>query len=725
MDSNLSSEFKQAQQYEQQDNWDMAKISYEAILKNHPEHEPSLNGLALIYARSGDIVSAKNLFEKIISINSRNSVAYSNLGNCFTELADLGSARASFEKAIEIDPKLVDAHYNLGNTFSRIGCHRQAIQCYLNALQLSPDLPHINFNLANSYTQENRYFEALEAYQKIEDSYGDNPNYCFYIGCSYFTLRKFKQANDWLVRAIGLKEIFPEVYNELAILYAYTGRSSEAVIISLKAIEQAPDNQIYIENLIKSLIRVGRFHDAIQFAQKLISPLIKKGLLQYLSTVLCEWENYDDLSKYLLEEYSDETSGWDFFRITDSAEAQYNKMRRYTTKLFPVNLLLGDVSTKTSSQKIKIAYFSPDFKNHAVMHLAADIFKLHDRERFEVYAFSMVPELNEQEYQNLTRHFDHYFEINELSDLEVAKKTRELGIDLVIDLTGNTRDLRTGIFALRAAPIQINFLGYTGTMGADYYDYIIADRVVIPPENQIFFSEKLAYLSSFMPRQVNLLPSSKILTRAQTDLPPEGFIFCCFNKSFKFNPTVFASWMRILKAVPGSYLWFTNLHPETILNLKKQAEKHGVDSGRLLNALYNKNMETHLARHRLAGLFLDTFPYNAHTTASDALWSGLPVITRIGNSFASRVAASLLKAVGLSELITHTIEEYETLAITLANDPARLSALRRKLKENMKTHRLFDMKKFMVEYEAVLTHMYRRVLAGEAPEVIDAENLSL
>ena len=725
MDPNLSSEFVQAQLYEEQGNWDMAKMTYDAILKKHPEHESSLNGLALIYARSGDIISAKDLFEKIISINPGNSVAYSNLGNCFTELADLKSARASFEKAIEINPKLVDAHYNLGNTFSRICSHRQAIQCYKDALQLSPDLPHINFNLANSYTQEGRYLEALEVYQKIEASYCDNPNFCFYIGCSYFALRNFQQANDWLLRAIRLKEIFPEAYNELAFLYALTGKPHEAVEVFLKATEQAPDNQIYIRNLVNSLIRVGRFRDANRFAQKLVSPQMRKVLLQYLLTVICEWENYDDLSTYLLEEHSDEASGWDFFRITDSAKAQYNMMRRYMAKLYPVNLLLGDVSIKTPSRKIKIAYFSPDFKNHAVMHLAADIFKLHDRERFEVYAFSMVPELNEQEYENLTRLFDHFFEINELSDLEVAKKTRELGIDLVIDLTGNTRDLRTGIFALRAAPIQINFLGYTGTMGADYYDYIIADRVVIPPENQRFFSEKLTYLRSFMPRQVNLLPSSKILTRAQIDLPPEGFIFCCFNKSFKFNPTVFASWMRILKAVPGSYLWFSNLHPETIYNLKKEAEKHGVDSGRLLNALYNKNMETHLARHRLAGLFLDTFPYNAHTTASDALWSGLPLITRVGNSFASRVAASLLTAVGLPELITTSIEDYEALAIRLANDPERLSILRRKLKENIKTQRLFDMKKFMVEYEAVLSQMYRRALAGEAPEVIDVENLSL
>jgi predicted O-linked N-acetylglucosamine transferase (SPINDLY family) len=358
------------------------------------------------------------------------------------------------------------------------------------------------------------------------------------------------------------------------------------------------------------------------------------------------------------------------------------------------------------------------------MHLSADIFKMHNRDAFEVYAFSMSPELTEHERKNLSHLFDHYFEINELSDLEVAKKARELGIDLAVDLTGNTRDSRTGIFAHRAAPVQINYLGYTGTMAAEYYDYIIADRMVIPAEQQPFYSEKVAYMKSFMPRQMNLLPSPKPVTREQNNLPPEGFVFCCFNKGFKFNPEVFSSWMRILKAVPLSVLWFNNLPPETISNLKKEATRQGVDAERLRFATYSENMEAHLGRQKLAGLFLDTFPYNAHTTASDALWSGLPVVTRIGNSFASRVAASLLTAVGLPELITHTIEEYESLVISLANNPERLSALRRKLKDNIKTHRLFDMKKFMSEYEAILTQMYRYAVAGQVAQTIDVENLS-
>ena len=721
---NLESEFQQAQRYEQQGDLALARTTYEAILREDPDHELSLYGLALIHAQGGDIKLAKDAFEKVTEINPANSGAFSNLGNCYTELADLTRALACFEKAIEINPQLVDAHYNLGNTLCRMNRHAEAIASYLKAKDLNPDLPHISFNLANSYGLEGRHEEALGIYNSIDAFYGHDANYCLYTGCCYFSLRKFPQAQEYFLKALKINPNFADAYNELGRLYTFNGKHLEALNIYLKASQLDSANQLYLGNTIKAYMRVGRFLDAYQCAQRLVSPSVKNITLQYLSCVLCEWKNYDYLKNYLLGSASDEISGWDLLRITDSAETQYTFMKSYMHKNFPADLFLAKPTIKTPSKKIKIAYYSPDFRNHAVTHLAADIFKMHNREAFEVYAFSMSPELKSAERDNVARHFDHYFEINTLSDLEVAKKTRELGIYIAVDLTGNTRELRTGIFALQVAPIQINYLGYTGTLAAEYYDYIIADRMVIPPEHQQFYSEKLVYLKSFMPRQINLMPSSKPVTRAQVNLPPEGFIFCCFNKGFKFNPPVFASWMRILKAVPLSYLWFNNLQPEAIINLKKEAQKQGIDPNRLILADYSESMEAHLARHRLAGLFLDTFPYNAHTTASDALWSGLPVITRIGNSFASRVAASLLKAIGLPELITTSIEDYESLAIGLANDPQRLNILRRKLKENIKTQRLFDMKKFMVEYEGALTKMYVRALASEAPEFIDVENLS-
>jgi predicted O-linked N-acetylglucosamine transferase (SPINDLY family) len=599
----------------------------------------------------------------------------------------------------------------------------EAIDCYLQALTLNHNLPPVKFNLANTYGVVKRYLEALEIYNDIEPFYRDNPNYCLYLGCTYFSLRNFAQAKEWFLCAIRIKDDFPDAYNELGRLYTLTGKHLEAVEIYLKAFERGPSSQIYLENLIKGYIRVGKFYNAYHFAKQLTTPSIRNLALQYLSSVLCEWEDYNELRNFILQGGSDEVQGWDILRITDSPELQYKLMKAFIQRSSPAVLSLGALATPLSAKKIKIGYFSPDFRNHAVMHLSADIFKMHNRDAFEVYAFSMSPELTEHERSNLSHLFDHYFEINELSDLEVAKKARELGIDLAVDLTGNTRDSRTGIFAHRVAPVQINYLGYTGTMAAEYYDYIIADRMVIPAEQQPFYSEKVAYMKSFMPRQMNLLPSPKPVTRAQNNLPPEGFVFCCFNKGFKFNPEVFSSWMRILKAVPLSVLWFNNLPPETMLNLKKEATRQGVEAERLHFATYSENMEEHLGRQKLAGLFLDTFPYNAHTTASDALWAGLPVVTRIGNSFASRVAASLLTAVGLPELITHTIEDYEELVISLANNPENLSALRRKLKDNIKTHRLFDMQKFMSEYEAILTQMYRYAVANQPPQIIDVEKL--
>jgi predicted O-linked N-acetylglucosamine transferase (SPINDLY family) len=724
MNVDISSEFQKAQQYEQQGNLAQAKVAYESVLRQSPHHELSMYGLALIYAQGGDIKSAKSLFEKITSVNPKNFGAYSNLGNCYTELSDLEKAKTCFEQAIEINPQTVDGHFNLGNTYSRMNRHADAIACYLNAEKIVPNLPNVNFNLANAYGLLGRNLDALEIYKKIEPIYKNNPHYCLYLGCVYFQLRNFPQAKEWFLSAIRIKDNFPDAYNELARLYTLAGKHREAVEIYLKAFEQEPSSQIYLENLVKGYIRVGKFYNAYDFAKKLKTPSTRNLALQYLSSVLCEWDDYEELRNFILQGGSDEVQGWDILRITDSPEAQYKLMRAFIQKSSPPVLSLGPVATPLPAKKIKIGYFSPDFRSHAVMHLSADIFKMHNREAFEVYAFSMSPELTERDRSNLSHLFDHYFEINELSDLEVAQKARELGIDLAVDLTGNTCDSRTGIFAHRVAPVQINYLGYTGTMAAEYYDYIIADRIVIPAEQRPFYSEKVAYMKSFMPRQMNLLPSPKPVTRTQNHLPPEGFVFCCFNKGFKFNPEVFSSWMRILKAVPLSVLWFNNLPPETILNLKKEATKQGVDAERLRFATYCENMEAHLGRQKLAGLFLDTFPYNAHTTASDALWSGLPVVTRVGNSFAGRVAASLLTAVGLPELITHTIEEYESLVIGLANNPERLSALRRKLKDNIKTHRVFDMKKFMSEYEAILTQMYQYAVAGQAAQIIDVENLS-
>jgi predicted O-linked N-acetylglucosamine transferase (SPINDLY family) len=348
----------------------------------------------------------------------------------------------------------------------------------------------------------------------------------------------------------------------------------------------------------------------------------------------------------------------------------------------------------------------------------AELFELHDKSQFELFGFSFGATQNDEMRQRLEKSFDQFIEVGGLSDNEIAQLTRGLNIDIGIDLKGFTQHSRAGIFAYRAAPIQVNYLGYPGTMGAEYIDYLIADKTLIPSPFEQFYSEKVVYLPhSYQANDRKRVISEKQFSRLEMGLPKQGFVYCCFNNNHKILPATFKSWMRILKAVDESVLWLLQDNSWAAENLKKEAQKEGIDEKRLVFAERMSPPE-HLARHRQADLFLDTFPYNAHTTASDALWVGLPVITLAGESFASRVAASLLNAIGLPELITNTSEEYEVLAIDLAMNPQKLAIIKRTLADNRLTTPLFDAPRFTKNLEAAYIKMYERYRLGLQPDNI-------
>jgi predicted O-linked N-acetylglucosamine transferase (SPINDLY family) len=352
----------------------------------------------------------------------------------------------------------------------------------------------------------------------------------------------------------------------------------------------------------------------------------------------------------------------------------------------------------------------------------AGVYENHDRSRFDIRAVSIGPKDSSLMRRRLEGAFESFLDAGGLSDAEVAAKIRSAEIGILVDLNGFTGNSRTNIFAHRAAPIQVNYLGYPGTMGAGYIDYIIADPTVIPSSEQGDFSEKIAYLpNSYQANDSRRSISETALTREECGLPDSGFVFCCFNNNYKITPDVFDVWMRILIKVQGSVLWLFESNAAAATNLKREAERRGVDAERLVFAK-RMSLPDHLARHRLADLFLDTLPYNAHTTASDALWAGLPVLTQIGETFAGRVAASLLKAVGLPELITHGSKEYERLAIEIATHPETLTAMKKKLAENRLSTPLFDTKLLTRQLEAAYVAMYERYQAGLAPDTIVVPN---
>ena len=372
-------------------------------------------------------------------------------------------------------------------------------------------------------------------------------------------------------------------------------------------------------------------------------------------------------------------------------------------------------SERYHHDKIRIAYLSTDFRAHAVAFLIVGIFEHHDKDRFETIAISFSRDDKSETRTRIETAFDRFIDVQEMSDSEVAALMREMEIDIAIDLNGYTGDSRTAILAHRPAPVQVNYLGYPGTMGAPYIDYIIADRMVIPEAQQNHYSEKIVYLpDAYQANDRKRRVADRTPTRSEAGLPERGFVFASFNNTYKIGPEVFDVWMRLLRSIEGSVLWLLEDNAIAGANVKREAQARGVAPERLVFAPRNKPDE-HLARHRLADLFLDTLPYNAHTTASDALWMGLPLVTCPGNTFPGRVAASLLNAIGMPQLVTASLAEYEALARKLAGDPAALAAIKAKLAVNRDTHPMFDTARFAGYLESAYVTMWERQQRGDVP----------
>ncbi len=377
---------------------------------------------------------------------------------------------------------------------------------------------------------------------------------------------------------------------------------------------------------------------------------------------------------------------------------------------------------KTSHHHVRVAYLSADFHDHPVACLTAELFELHDREYFEIHAISIGPGTECAMRTRLKKSFDHWHDVDAMQDREAAHFIRELGIDIIVDLTGHTAHARPGILACKPAPIQVNYLGYPGTMGADFVDYILVDRFIAPVGHDGFYTEKLVRLpNSYMVHDSTRKVADETPSRADCGLPDEGFVFCCFNKSNKIGPMIFDVWMRLLKAIPGSVMWLSENSGLTQDNLRREAVRRDVEENRLVFATRVPEMSDHLARQRQADLFLDTPLFNAHTTAMDALWAGLPVLTCAGQSFASRVAGSLLQAVGLPELITSNLAEYEALALKLSREPGLLAGYAERLAINRTTEPLFDCQRFTHNMEVAYTRMYRRWCDGKVPEAFSVD----
>ena len=606
----------------------------------------------------------------------------------------LSEANRLYLELLVDQPGHADALHLLGVTAHQFGNCRHAVALIDRAISVDRSQAAYYSNRGNALKKLRQYDAAIASFNEAIRLKADFAAAFFNRGVVLNELKQYDAALSSCDRAICLKSDYAEAYS----IRGYALQAS-------KRFDAA----------------IASFDHALAIFAGL--PYVR-GHRLHIKMIASLWHRHDDEVADLVGKIrGGERAATPFpvLSLVDSLAVQHQAATIYGADTSPLNDCLGTIGKRPRRQRIRIGYYSADFRDHAISYLMAELFERHDRGRFEVYGFSFGPADHGQMRQRIATAFDRFFDIRDQSDVAAAQLSRSLGVDIAIDLMGYTESQRMGIFSLRAAPIQVNYLGYPGTTAADYMDYLIADRTLIPEESQKYYSERIAYLpNSYQVNDTRRTIASKPIAREDLGLPNEGFVFCCFNKNYKITPTIFACWMRILAAVEGSVLWLLEDVATAVANLREEAYRSGVRGERLIFAKRVPVAE-HLARHRAADLFLDTLPYNAHTTASDALWAGLPVLTCMGESFASRVSASLLNAIDLGELVTTNLADYQTLAIKLATNAEELQTIRKKLDQHRSTTPLFDIELFTRHIEDAYYQMYQRYQADLPPERIDVD----
>jgi predicted O-linked N-acetylglucosamine transferase (SPINDLY family) len=649
---------------------------------------------------------------------------YNNRGNALLGLHLYQEALESCDQAIRLKPDYAEAYGNRGSALQGLEQYRAAVESYDRAILLKPDHVGAHNNRASALIALEQYQAALESCDQAIRLKPDYAEAYTNRGGALFRLHHYQAALEGCEKAIILKPYLAEAHNNRGNALYELGQYRAAVESFDQAIRLKPDLAEAYKNRGYALYGLQQHQAALSNfeAALLLKPDYEYllGMRLHAKQLMCDWTDLESQCRDLemrVDRNEKSTPPLPLLAISSSAALQKKAAKVFVEVNFPVRST-ETIAHRPKQDKIRIGYFSADFRNHAICYLMAELFERHDRNRFEILGFSFGPEEKDETRIRVAAAMDRFLDVRSLSDREVAQLSRELEVDIAVDLMGFTQHARTGIFAHRAAAIQVNYLGYPATMGADFIDYLIADPTLIPEASQHHYSEKIDYLpNSFQANDSTLLPSATKYTRAGEELPEQGFVYCCFNSNHKITPATFDIWMRLLERVDGSVLWLVESNRWSAANLRKQAVCRGISPGRLI---FTKLLpiRDHLARLPLADLFLDTLPFNAGATASPSLWAGLPFLTCMGEALASRMGASLLRAMGLPELVTTTLADYEASAIALALDPQRYRQLREKLRRNRLTAPLFDIPRFTRHLEAAYDAMYERHQAGLPPAAI-------
>lgn len=657
-----------------------------------PSASQCLNALIRLF-QAGEHRRAASEAQQFMAVHPREPMLAVLLGAAQAALGEAKAAEAAFDRALAIDPDCIDAHYNRALLLQGQGAAAAAEAGYERVIALAPGHAGAWNNLAVLRLDGGRPeagLVACDALLRIAPDYRDGH---VNRGNALTELARHAEAVEAYDRALAIDPRCSEAHANRGNALQELGQLEAALAAFDAALACNPAND---------------------------TALLRK---LHIEARLCIWDGLRRFAPRLpmLGVTGEAVHPLGMLAIEDAPERHRLRAERFVAARWgalAAGAAPAPIQDPPGSRRLRIGYISADFKVHPVAQLIAGVLAAHDRTRFEVHAFALTAAPGDAMRARIAASMEHFTDISGLSDAEAAAQIRAAGLDLAIDLTGHTRQSRTGILARRVAPVQVAFLGYAGTMGAPFIDYLVADAQVIPAEARAQYCERLLMLpGSVLPHDDTLPIATRQMTRRAFGLPEQGFVFAAFNAPYKITPAEWDVWMGLLAALPGSVLWLADPGATARANLAREAAARGVAPERLVWAERTLHDE-HLARHRLADLFLDTFAYNAHTTAVDALWAGLPILTLAGRSFAARIAGSLLHALGLPELVTTTREDYAALAQALAGDPQRLAGLRARLAEACRTGPQFDTRRYTRSLEQGLAAAIERNAAGLAPEDI-------
>ena len=692
MTSQINALLGQSIHHFEQGNLDAAEQMLSRVLQMHAKNFDALHILGVIKGIRNEQQEAIRLFKKAIAINANHNFVQFNLAKALSEVGKDEESMPHHKKAVQLAPGHVEAWLNYGVSLSNLRRFEEALLCYEKVFSINPQYVQAWSNYGVALYKLARYEEALEAYDKALALAPEHVEAWLNSGAAFDKLERYEAAVGAYERALSLNPNLAETWFNYGISLRQLERDVDALAAYERALSINPELDQLYGNWLLCKMWLSDWSKLDQVEATLCS-LMDAGRQVAEPSVLLIASDDPLLLKRYAELY---------------ASNSYPECRNKLAWPLPA-----------PERRIKIGYFSADMHNHATAYLMAELFEKHDRSRFEIIAFSYGAHAEDAMRARLVAAMDQFIDVRTKTDEEIAALSRSLEIDIAVDLKGYTKDGRMGIFARGAAPVQVSYLGYPGTVGAAYMDYIVADATLIPHDMARHYCEKIVRMPhSYQVNDRLRVVAEREFSRQELGLPEQGFVFACFNNNYKLAPESFDIWMRLLHRIPGSVLWMLQSNLPAAGNLRAEAQRRGIAAERLVFA---PRMEAalHLARHRQADLFLDTFNYNAHTTTSDALWSGLPVLTRLGHTFPSRVAASLLNAAGLPELITGSNEEYEALALQLATDTEMLAGYKRRLQANRLSCPLFDSDLFTRHLEAAYQTMQQRRLSGLPPDHID------